>query len=277
MCLPSEEDYRLSRRGIVQGGALLSSYILTGAPAFGQDRPMPPTRVLDDPAIEHGAVTMPHAGGKEIGAYIARPRREGTFPAVLVVAGNRITEEYIPNTCAALAKAGFVGLAPDVFHPLPPEASAADFGKYLDSHTEANRLDDIQAGASYLRGQVFVSSGGMAAIGFCRGGREAMLFGARSSDIDAVVAYHPAPTTAPQIARLRAPLLIHHGTGDTSVNIMNSRALVAALKAERRRVTFHEYAGAEHGFLAYTRPFYRPDYAALSWNRTVAFLKKALG
>ncbi len=31
----------------------------------------------------------------------------------MVIAGNVITEEYIPNTCAALAVAGYVGLAPN--------------------------------------------------------------------------------------------------------------------------------------------------------------------
>jgi dienelactone hydrolase len=41
------------------------------------------------------------------------------YPAVLVIAGNLITEEYIPNTCAALAVAGFLGLAPNIFHPIP--------------------------------------------------------------------------------------------------------------------------------------------------------------
>lgn len=35
---------------------------------------------------------------------------KGQYRAVLVVAGNRITEEYIPNTCAALAVAGFTAL-----------------------------------------------------------------------------------------------------------------------------------------------------------------------
>ena len=33
----------------------------------------------------------------------------------------------------------------------------------------------------------------MGIIGFCKGGRMAMLFGARSREIDAVVPFHPAP------------------------------------------------------------------------------------
>src|SRR5438270_12269320 len=76
-----------------------------------------PTRVLDDPKITHGPVMFQHQRKDIIGGYLARPKAEGTYPAVIVIAGNVITEEYIPNTCAALAVAGFVGLAPNIFHP----------------------------------------------------------------------------------------------------------------------------------------------------------------
>jgi dienelactone hydrolase len=36
------------------------------------------------------------------------------------------------------------------------------------------------------------------------------------------------------------------------------------------------YEGADHGFLAYTRRFYRPDDAKLAWKRTTEFLGKHL-
>lgn len=70
----------------------------------------PETRVLDDPKVQHGRVTFKHNGAATIDGYLARPKAEGIYPAVLVIAGNKISEEYIPNTCAALALAGFVGL-----------------------------------------------------------------------------------------------------------------------------------------------------------------------
>ena len=275
MCRSGEEYDGLTRRALVRGGAALSVLAAAGVPAAAQPS-QPPTRILDDPEVEHGAVTMPHSAATAIGGYLARPKRPGRFPGMLVIAGNRISEEYIPNTCAALARAGYAALAPDVFHPLPPDAAPADYGRYLDSHTELNRLDDIGAGLSYLRAQPFVAPGAMGVLGFCRGGREALMFGARSREIAAVVAYHPAPTSAGEIAGFDGPILIHHGTGDTSVDVANSRTLVQALTEARRTVSFFEYPGAEHGFLAYTRRHYRADFALLSWQRTVAFLQRAL-
>jgi len=89
--------------------------------------------VLDDSRAQHGRVVFKHNGMDTIDGYLARPKAEGVYPAVLVIAGNKISEEYIPNTCAALALAGFVGLAPDIFHPLPdntPNNNEA-YSKYL--------------------------------------------------------------------------------------------------------------------------------------------------
>jgi carboxymethylenebutenolidase len=236
----------------------------------------PPTRVLDDPAITHGRVQFIHNGAPTIDGYLARPKAEGSYPAVVVVAGNKISEEYIPNTCAALALAGFVGLAPNVFHPLPDTATNDEYSAYLAKHTELDRLDDIQMGASYLRAQTFVRSGGMGVVGFCRGGREALLFAARSHEIDVAVAFHPGPLQKPEISRLTVPVQIHHGTDDHSVEAENSRRLEQNLRAQKTPVELFLYEGANHGFLAYTRPFYRPDYAMLAWKRASEFLRRRL-
>src|SRR5262245_2321372 len=117
-----------------------------------------------------------------------------------------------------------------------------------------DRLDDVQMGASYLRSQPFVKPGGMGVLGFYRGGREAMLFGARSREIDAVVAFHPAPVTKEEIVRLTVPVQIHHGTADQSVDVENTRKTERILRAQHTPVEVYLYQGADHGFLAYTRP-----------------------
>ena len=209
---------------------------------------------------------------------MARPRAEGPYPAVLVIAGNKISEEYIPNTCAALALAGFVGLAPNIFHPLPDNTPSNNeaYNKFLANHTELDRLDDVQAGVSYLRAQPFVRSGGMGVIGFCMGGRMSMLFGARSREIDAVIPFHPAPMKESEIVRLKAPLQIHHGTADQSVAMVETVKLEKLLKAQGTTVEIYLYEGADHGFLAYTRPFYKPGAAKLAWARATQFLQKYL-
>src|SRR6185436_18495216 len=134
--------------------------------------PPPPTRVLDDPKIQHGRVMFKHNGTDSIGGFLARPKAEGVYPAVLVIAGNRITEEYIPNTCAALAVAGFVELAPNIFHTLPDTArTPAESRAATINHIDSDVLEDVDMGADFLRGQSFVKRDTMGVLGFCYGGR----------------------------------------------------------------------------------------------------------
>jgi len=103
-----------------------------------------------------------------------------------------------------------------------------------------------------------------------------MMLGARLREIDAVVAYHPGPTTAADVSRLSVPVQIHQGTKDHNVSVEQIKELEKTLRSQKTPVEVFWYEGADHGFLAYTRPYYRPDYGKLSWDRTVAFLRKYL-
>jgi carboxymethylenebutenolidase len=262
------------RRAFLAASVGIAVTGIAGASLAQPPSPAPPTRVLDDPGAVHGPVTFTHNGQPGIGGYLARPRADGPHPAVLVIAGNRISEEYIPNTCAALALAGYVGLAPDIFHVLPETAQTLEAMRAAGAnHSDSDVVNDVQAGIEYLRAQPFVRMGGIGALGFCYGGRIAMLLGARSREVDAVVAYHPGPVTQEEIARLSVPVQIHCGTADHNVPLAQIRALEAMLRAQHTPVELHLYEGADHGFLAYTRPpRYNPAAGALSWQRTIAFL-----
>jgi carboxymethylenebutenolidase len=278
MCLGTDCDHdTVDRRAFLTGGAAgLAGLAATGIPADGGDKKPAPTRVLDDPAIRHGKATF-KSGDKEIDGYLARPMAEGKYPAVLVVAGNLISEEYIPNTCAALAVAGYVGLAPNIFHPVPAKATPAEMNKALARRTDDDYLKDIRAGADYLKTHESVKAGGVGIIGFCSGGRRALLYAVRYDDVKAVVAFHPAPTKAAEVVGLKAPVQFHHGKADRVSPFSVSQELEKQLRSQGTPVDVFLYAGADHGFLAYTRhPEYNPDAAVEAWKRTVAFLDRHL-
>ncbi len=273
MCLGSGcNDNVLSRRQFLAGATMTAA---GWAIAGGQSRP--PTRVLDNPDVLHGPVKFSRPGFA-VGGYLARPRAKGRHPAVLVVAGNLITEEYIPNTCAALAVAGFVGLAPNIFHPVPPNATSEEMNRALANRTDADYLADIHAGAEYLRHRAFVASGGVGILGFCSGGRRALLYAAQFEGVKAVVSFHTASMTTPaEVTKVRVPTQLHHGTGDRVSPSSVSQALADQLKSQNTPVELFLYEGADHGFLAYTRePEYNPDAAQLAWSRTITFLRSHL-
>ena len=100
----------------------------------------------------------------------------------------------------------------------------------------------------------------------------------RSREVDAVVPFHPAPMKAQEIARLKVPVQIHHGTADRAVASEETRKTEKLLRAQGTPVEVFLYEGADHGFLAYTRPpRYNPEAGKLSWTRTLAFLKEHIG
>lgn len=266
MCFGDDCD----RRQFIAGTA--AAVVSLAAFGIRAEEPQPPTRVLDSPNITHGKVSF-----GQIDGYLARPKAKGKCRAVLVVAGNRITEEYIPNTCAALAVAGYIALAPNIFHLIPDSArTPEEIEKALEGHTDDDFVHDVGVGADYLRSRSDVKSGAMGIIGFCSGGRRAMLYAARHHDVKAVVPYHPAPMQAAEVATLKAPVQIHCGTADRHVSVESIRQLEAVFRKQGTPVEVYLYEGADHGFLAYTRPYYRPEDAMLSWKRTLAFLKRNL-
>lgn len=274
MCISGEgQGCGLDRRDFLKVGAAsvagLGALANAGA---GQQGEEPPTRVLDDPRVEHGKVTFTHNGEQTFDGYLARPKASGVFPGVLVVAGNLIAEEYIPNTCAALALAGFVGLAPEVVHHMSD--NAPDIEK---DHNVNDALENLMVAADYLRIQRFVRGGGFGILGFCYGGWLSLLTAARFREIRGVVAYHPGiGRYRNEISEVRVPVQLHQGTADESIDPKTAIQLRDALAAHHVAVELFMYKGANHGFTAYTRQSYRPDYAKLSWSRTTRFLSKHL-
>ena len=287
MCINDECDE--GRRSFLTGAAGAVVGLAASGSIFAQANQYKdvPMRVLDDVTITHGPVMFQHQKRDIIGGYLARPKADGKYPAVIVVAGSVISEEYIPNTCAALAVAGFVGLAPNIFHP--PIGTPQRLDSQRDDfagHSDSDAIIDIEIGIDYLRRQPFVRQvgefpfarlDGLGVVGFCYGGRLALLLGARSTDIDAVVAYHPGPFHPEEMKRLKAPVQVHQGTADHSLPAGQTATLIKNLKAHKIPTQAYWYEGADHGFLAYTRPIYKPDAAKLSWDRTIAFLRKNLG
>jgi len=274
MCIDDDcGESELDRRDFLKrGGGAVAGLVALGVGGAAQKKEQPPTRVLDDPAIQHGKVTFTHNGEQTFDGYLARPKASGMFPGVLVIAGNLIAEEYIPNTCAALALAGFVGLAPEVVHHMSDNAQ--DVNK---DHNNNDAIENILVAADYLRIQPFVRGGGFGLIGFCYGGWISLLAAARFREIRAVIAYHPGiGRYRDEISEVRTPVQLHQGTADESIDPKTAIQIRDVLNAHRAPVELFWYKGANHGFLAYTREFYRPDYAKLAWKRTTEFLRKHL-
>ena len=97
----------------------------------------------------------------------------------------------------------------------------------------------------------------------------------RMPDLAAAVPFYGMQPSAEDVARIKAPLLIHHGGLDNRVNA-GWPAFEAALKANHVNYSAHIYEGANHGFHNDTTPRYDKAAAELAWSRTLEFFDKNL-
>jgi carboxymethylenebutenolidase len=138
---------------------------------------------------------------------------------------------------------------------------------------------------SIVRFRTHTAAGGVGVLGFCGGGWNALLFGAQSTDVGAVVAYY-APVGSSDIQH-RAPLDLasyiavpvhYHGVRDDpdapAADVDRLQAIITARGTPFERYTYD----AKHGFFAFDRDgIFDSAAAKISWERTVTFLHKFLG
>lgn len=120
-----------------------------------------------------GSFVTYSSGEYTLKGHLCRPDGNGPFPAVIYNHGGLgTTIGGAPSeTCAALAKAGYVGFSP-IRRPTKP----------LSGH-----LEDVMAAVNYLKGRTFIDSSKIGIMGFSRGGMLTYQAAARSKDFKAVV------------------------------------------------------------------------------------------
>lgn len=284
---PKQLRRSITRRDVLRGSAAIATVCILGCDSGAAQGTAQPNimKALDDPGIEQGFVDF-QGGHDRINAYMARPKAKGKYPVVLVVTGNTITEEYIPNTAAKLAQAGFVGFAPNIFW-LQKEAmdSAEKRRVFADQITDSHIYADLFASLKFLRSHPFVKRGKAGITGFCFGGRCALMFAVQCSDIAAVVPFYGNLKT-PEFAKrnqdpvdvvnkIKAVVQGHYSNADAEIPLTQLNQFEHDLKLHNAKTEFFSY-DAPHGFFAYTRNTYRAEAATLAWQRTVDFLHKSL-
>ncbi len=217
----------------------------------------------------------PQGTGK-VKAYLVRPEAVTTkLPGVLVVHENRGLNPHIEDIARRLALDNFVVLAPDALTPLggyPGDEDKAReaFGKLDQSKTR----EDFVAAVTVLRSRP-ECTGKIGVVGFCYGGSVANMLATRVPDLAAAVPFYGTAPAVPDVAKIKAPLMIHFAENDDRVNA-TWPAYEAALKASGISYTMYRYPGTQHGFNNDTTPRYDRAAAALAWQRTVEFLNKNL-
>jgi carboxymethylenebutenolidase len=217
----------------------------------------------------------PNGHGRMRG-YLAQPAdAKGKLPAVLVIHENRGLNPYIEDVVRRLALANFVAFAPDALTPVGGYPGDEDKARALFAAQDAKkREEDLYQAAQVLKARP-ETTGKIGAVGFCFGGGICNLLATRMPELGASVPYYGRQVPASEVAKIKAPLLIHYASEDENIN-KGWPAYEEALKANNVRYTAHIYPNTQHGFHNDTTPRYDDAAAKLSWQRTLDFFNQHL-
>jgi carboxymethylenebutenolidase len=190
---------------------------------------------------------------------------------------------HIRSICGRLAGAGYLAVAPALFHR--QGAPVLGYDEFARAQPLMGRLraeeimSDVTAALDYLRDRG-LPAGRCAAVGFCMGGSVAFVMATRF-DLGAAVSFYGGgvaagrfgfPPLAEAAPALRVPWLGLYGDEDATIPVEQVETLRerAALSPAATEVV--RYPAAGHGFNCDDRGAYVPAAAADAWSRTLDWL-----
>ncbi|MGS2614304.1 dienelactone hydrolase family protein [Micromonospora sp. LZ34] len=224
-------------------------------------------------------VSFTSNGGTSEG-YLAIPSGGAASPAVIVIQEWWGLVPHITSVADRFAEAGFVALAPDLYHgetaSEPDEARRLLMDLRMD---EAAR--DIAAAANYLAQRPEVT-GKVGCVGFCAGGSLALWSATISERIVATVGFYPRlpwEKMRPDWADYAGKAAVVHcseedGTS-TGEGVQTARR---AIEEAGGTCHLYDYPGTAHAFFNDDRPEAFDQRAASSaWARTLELFRAKLG
>jgi len=200
---------------------------------------------------------------------------KGKLGGIVVVHENRGLNPHIEDVARRAALAGFISIAPDALSPLGGYPGNDDAGRELQSKRDRNEMqEDFIAAYEYLKKHKDCN-GRIGVVGFCFGGGIANMMAVRIPDLAASVPFYGGQPATEDVAKIKAPLLLHYAGLDTRVNEGWS-AYEKALKENHKEYTAFIYPEVNHGFHNDTTPRFDKAAAELAWKRTVDFFKEKL-
>lgn len=229
--------------------------------------------------------TIPTPGG-DMPAVLWEPPggSDGGVPAILLLQEIFGVSGYIRRRGAALAEAGYVVLAPELYWrldtgPTPvdeKDSDALDQGVARVTALDWDKaVDDAVAALGHLRERADVGRVGI--LGFCFGGGLGFNVAA-ITEPDCLVSYYGSalPDLLHLAPDVTAPSLHHFGLDDAFIDADSVVRIREAVTAGGTPVEFQTYEGANHAFDNDDFAFGHEEASALAWERTLRFLAEHL-
>ncbi len=230
-----------------------------------------------DPDILPEYITYPSPDGHgQVRGYLVKPAKAtGKVPAVVVVHENRGLNPYIEDVARRVAKAGYIALAPDGLSSVGGYPGNDGEGKILQQKVDPTKLmNDFFAAVGFMQKHPD-ATGKVGITGFCYGGGVSNATAVAWPELACAVPFYGRQPPAADVAKIKAPLLLHYAELDKNVN-EGWPAYEAALKSNGKVYEAWIYPGVNHGFHNDSTPRYDEPAAELAWKRTLGWFEKYL-
>jgi len=221
------------------------------------------------------------SNGTVASGYLAKPST-GSGPGVLVIQEWWGLDSGIKEMADRLAAAGFVALAPDLYHGQLAAHDEMDKASHLMQSLPPDRASrDMSGAVDYLARHSAVTSNGIGVVGFCMGGMLSFIIAATRPDkVKAVVPFYgfPQGPAEPDWSKLTASISGHMAEHDDFFPPAAARALEAKLRGMGRKVTLKVHPGTGHAFMGPHNALgtLNTTLAAQIWPEVLAFLGDTL-
>ncbi len=251
---------------------------------------LPPGSVYTLTDIKAHDVTYPGHHQDPVPAYMARPAAPGRHPGVIVVHGIHGHEEHTKDVARRFAIHGYVAMLPalysrEEFLAVVEEEDLQKAMVWLRERPNAQTIGDLSGALSFLQTAPYVSDR-IGLVGFCSGGRLALMFACHSEGLRVFVNFYsngilqtsetnPVPLLE-MVAHLSCPMLGMFGDEDTNPSPAQVTRLHEELERHEKDFEIVRYKKAGHAFFSDTRPSYRPEVAYMAWGRCLEWLSRHL-
>jgi carboxymethylenebutenolidase len=230
-------------------------------------------RITSDDDLFTEKISYPGVPGN-MEAYIARPKAEKKYPAVIIIHENRGLNAHIEDVARRAAKAGFLAIAPNALSAIGAAPANEDEArqKFQELKAEHNLQNFINA-YDHLKTRKD-HNGNTGCVGFCWGGAMSNNLATKLPGLKAAVAFYGRQPAAEEVVNIKAAIQLHYGGLDERVNA-GIPAYEEALKKNGIRYELYMYEGVNHAFHNDTAPTrYNEAAAKLAWQRTIEFFNK---
>src|SRR5579872_1228008 len=221
------------------------------------------------------------SNGSTASGYLVRPQA-GSGPGVLVIQEWWGLDSGTKEMTDRLGAAGFVALAPDLYHgELAGHTEMDKAGKLMQSMPPDRAARDMSGAIDYLASHPAVKGSGIGVVGFCMGGMLAFIIAANRPDkVKAVVPFYgfPQGPMEPDWSKLSASISGHMAEHDNFFSPAAASALEKKLRAMGKDCTLTVHPGTGHAFMGPHNALgtLNEHLAAQIWPEVFAFLKAKL-